>query len=144
MTDNTRLCSAHFVDGQKTPAQPLPVFFKHWSYPLCQKSRAPYHPALVSAQTTSECGRTQGLEPGSSADAVKRPAASTVTAAEPAPRKSTTAVADDCEEDQAAAAEYESHGGNMHSELQAKVFEMTAEMEMMKKKCFNWSAGVLN
>ena len=117
VTDNTHLRSAHFVDGQKTPAQPLPVIFKHRSYHLCRKSRAPYHPALVLAQTTSACGRTQGLEPGSSADAVKRPAASTVTVAEPAPKKSTTAVADDCEEDQAAAAEYESNIGFERSRL---------------------------
>ena len=37
VTENTRLCSAHFHNGAKTNEQPLPVKFKHKTYPVCRR-----------------------------------------------------------------------------------------------------------
>ena len=43
VTENTRLCSAHFVDGVKTAHQPLPVKFSHKVYPLRRETRRSFN-----------------------------------------------------------------------------------------------------
>lgn len=37
VTPNTRLCSEHFFQGEKTPEQPIPVYFLERTYPLARK-----------------------------------------------------------------------------------------------------------
>ena len=61
LTDNTRLCSAHFYLGKKSKEQPHPVYFAHRNYPLCRQP---------PVRTATSRERARSSRP---ANAVKRP-----------------------------------------------------------------------